>query len=317
MQRESYARRRLLALLLAGLAELAISGAASSAPLEPLPTTEVAPGVFVYQAPYALLAPSNGGAIANVGFVVGRDAVAVIDTGNTREAGERLLAAVRARTALPIRYVINTHMHPDHALGDGAFRDTGAKFVAHAKFARALQARAESYREAAKRALGDSAESGDVVLPDIAVSEPQSIDLGDRVLDLEPEPTAHTDNDLTIFDRSSGGWFLGDLLFLGHLPSIDGSLEGWVKVMAKARERRVAFVVPGHGPASAPWPKALEPQQRYFDRLRSDVETLLDQGADLREASEKAGLSERDAWALFDEFNARNAIASYRELEWR
>jgi quinoprotein relay system zinc metallohydrolase 2 len=220
---------------------------------------------------------------------------------------------------LPIRYVINTHMHPDHVLGDAAFRGEGVKFVAHAKFSRGLQARAQSYLEAGKRILGDRFEltEADVVMPDITVADRLSLDLGDRILELEAAPTAHTDNDLTALDRVTGTWFLGDLLFIGHLPSVDGSLEGWVKTMARARERQVARVVPGHGPATAPWPEALAPQQRYFDRLRADVEALLDKGSDLREASEKAGLSERDSWALFDEFNARNAIAAYRELEWR
>lgn len=293
--------------------------AGAAAAVEALPTKEVAPGVFVYEAPVELLTPQNDGAIANVGFVVGDEGVAVIDTGNTREAGERLLAAVKARTTLPIRYVINTHMHPDHALGDAAFRDSGAKFVAHAKFARALTARAEAYLDGARRALGASfaGKPDDIVLPDIAIAEKTTLDLGGRSLELEAMPTAHTDNDVTVLDQKTGTWFLGDLLFMSHLPSVDGSFGGWVKLMARLKDRKVARVVPGHGPVPASWPDALAPQQRYFDRLRTDVAKLLDDGASLREASEKAGLSERDAWALFDEFNARNAIEVYRELEWR
>ncbi len=312
-------RVRRTAAALAAATALACGSAAFAA--EPLPTTEIAPGVFVYQAPYQLLAPSNDGAIANVGFIVGKEAVAVVDTGNTREAGERLLAAVKQRTDLPVRYVINTHMHPDHALGDVAFKDTGAKFVAHAKFARALQARAQAYTDGAKRALGDAyrGSAGDIVIPDVEVApgEPKSLDLGGRTLELEAMPTAHTDNDLTVRDKATDSWFLGDLLFMGHLPSIDGSFEGWVRLIARLRERTAARVVPGHGPASANWPDAVAPQQKYFDRLRSDVEALLASGASLRQASEKAGLSEREAWALFDEFNARNAIEVYREAEWR
>ena len=299
------------------VAALLFAGVSARA-ADPLPVSEIAPGVFVYQAPFQLLAPDNKGAIANVGFVVGTEGVAVIDTGNTVEAGSRLLAAVRARTSLPIKYVINTHMHPDHALGDAAFRGTGAKFVAHAKFARALKARAESYVDAAKRQAGDglAPKLEDIVLPDVEVADRATLELGGRSLELEAEPTAHTDNDLTIRDSATDTWFLGDLLFMGHLPSVDGSFEGWLKLMTKLRDRKAARVVPGHGPASAPWPAAMEPQQRYFDRLRSDVQALLDRGASLREASERAGLSEREAWALFDEFNARNAIEVYRQLEW-
>lgn len=312
-------RRPPIAAAFACVVALMATGPRSAAAAEPLPTTEIAPGVFVYQAPFQLLAPGNAGAIANVSFVVGREGVAVIDTGNTRQAGERLLAAVKARTDLPIRYVINTHMHPDHALGDTAFRGTGAKFVAHAKFARALTARAQSYVDAAKRQAGAELAPtlDDIVKPDVEVAATTTLDLGGRALELEAQPTAHTDNDLTVRDVETDTWFLGDLLFMTHLPSVDGSFEGWVKLMSKLSERKVARVVPGHGPASAEWPAALAPQRRYFDRLRTDVQALMDGGASLRVASEKAGLSEREAWALFDEFNARNAIEVYRELEWK
>lgn len=286
---------------------------------EPLPVSEIAPGVFVYQAPYKLLAPDNQGAIANVAFIVGDEAVAVIDTGNSRQAGERLLASVRAQTQLPIRYVINTHMHPDHVLGDVAFKGPGTKFVANARFRAALALRAGSYLEAGKRQMGPDFDetAGDIVMPDVEVAESQTLDLGGRKIELEAEPRAHTDNDLTIFDEKTRTWFLGDLLFMGHVPTFEGSIEGWLKVMKRVATRGVARVVPGHGPVSAPWPEALIPQQRYLDTLRADVTALIAKGADLREASEKAGISERDAWVLFDEFNARNAIEAYKELEWQ
>ena len=131
---------------------------ASSSPASPaggaLALENVAEGVFVYRAPYELLAPENAGAIANMSLIIGAESAAVIDTGNSRLAGEKMLAAVRVVTDRPVRYVINTHMHPDHSLGNAAFAGDGVRFVAHHKMPRALSVRSDTYLAQVERMLG-------------------------------------------------------------------------------------------------------------------------------------------------------------------
>ena len=209
---------------------------------------QIADGVFAHRGVHDLMNANNRGDIANTGFIIGEESVAVIDTGGSFLTGAALRDAVKAATAKPIRYLINTHMHPDHVLGNAAFAADQPRFVSHAKMGRALSARGSRYLEAAKEAMGEEAFSGtEIVLPTEGVRDQTSLDLGGRKLTLTPKPTAHTDNDLVIVDEKTQTVFVGDLIFSGHIPTLDGSILGWVQVLKTIDEQPPQLIVPGHG----------------------------------------------------------------------
>ncbi|MCQ0989111.1 quinoprotein relay system zinc metallohydrolase 2 [Jiella marina] len=278
---------------------------------------EIAPGVFVHQGRIAEMSRANQGDIANIGFVVGEEAVAMVDSGGSVPVGEAALAALRQVTDKPVRYLINTHMHPDHVFGNQVFKEAGATVVGHRRLPAALGARADFYKTSIGNQIGpELAGAVDITLPDETVADEMRIDLGGRELVIKAWQTAHTDNDVTVFDPATKTLFAGDLVFMEHLPVIDGSITGWLDQTAELEAIPAERVVPGHGPVSAPWPEAIEPQTTYLETLAADLRAAIADGVPLADAVETAGQSESGKWQLFDFYNGRNATAAFAELEW-
>lgn len=278
---------------------------------------EIAPGVFVHLGQIAEPDAENLGDAANLGFVVGTGAVAVIDTGSAAWMGEALWRAIRARTDLPVAHVILTHIHPDHVFGTAPFVTAGAQVWGHEGFSRALADRAENYLESLTREIGARAMIGtDMPVVSDPVTSRTEIDLGGRVLVLESWPMAHTGTDVTVHDRATNTLFAGDLVFDTHVPALDGSLRGWRAVLAALQARGLARVVPGHGGPGLDWPEGGAATARYLDILERDTRTAIAEGARLGDAVMRIAAGEAGEWALFDAYNARNATVAFTELEW-
>ncbi|MEI8702300.1 quinoprotein relay system zinc metallohydrolase 2 [Mesorhizobium sp. ISC15] len=278
---------------------------------------KVADGVFAFQGVDELMNAANQGAISNLGVVVGTDAVAVIDSGGSMVEANAFIAAIGKISPKPVRYLINTHMHPDHIFGNAAFREIGATIVGHHNLPRALEARGAFYLQSFRQQIGDALMKGvEIIPPTMLVDDRLQLDLGGRVLELQAWKAAHTDNDLTVFDSATRTLFAGDLVFVGSLPTLDGSLLGWLRQMDALAAIGAARAVPGHGPVPADWPEALTAERRYFEVLARDIRKAIADGMPLSESVKTAGASERGNWHLFDEYNERNATAAFAELEW-
>jgi quinoprotein relay system zinc metallohydrolase 2 len=212
--------------------------------------------------------------------------------------------------------VINTHVHPDHIYGNSAFKNTGAKFVGHEKLARAMSVRGDYYIQKAPELLGIALTAKDIIPPDILVNSELDLDLGGRILKLTAHPAAHTDNDLSVYDAETDTLWLSDLLFIEHLPSIDGSLKGWLAELDKLESISYTRVIPGHGPLVTDWPKSMQPEKEYLSGLLIETRAAIKRGVFLEDAVSTVGLSFKGRWKLFDEFHRKNVTRAYAELEW-
>ena len=303
--------RRLLWLLLALLA--------AQARAAPLRLEQVAPGVYVHIGQHKDFEEGYDGDIANIGFIVGSESVAVIDTGGAYAVGMALKDALRTITRLPIRYVINTHVHPDHVFGNAAFVEDGPRFIGHARLPQAMSLRRDVYLRNLKKQLGAAADHSTLVPPGETVQDRLTLDLGGRKLELRAWPNAHTNNDLSVFDGASGTLWTGDLLFIERTPSIDGDVKGWLAAMATLDKLPAVVTIPGHGPVTRnkhQRHQALARQRAYLDTLLRDIRGSIRQGSGMLETMETAAASERGRWQLFDVVNRRNVNALYPALEW-
>ncbi|MFC3085300.1 quinoprotein relay system zinc metallohydrolase 2 [Tabrizicola soli] len=288
----------------------------ATADLPHLALAEIAPGVLVHAGHPEPVSPANGGDIANLGVVIG-DTVAVIDPGGSRAIGEGLYAAIRRITDKPVSHVILTHMHPDHIYGAEVFAEAGAEIVAHRNLPSGVERRAGVWAESIPRQAGALAMLGTrAVLPDRTLAAPEDMDLGSATLRLQPVATAHTDNDLTILHLESGVLFTGDLVFAGLTPSLDGSLTGWLDWLGHPPEPMPSVIIPGHGPVRMPWDQGTAPLRAYLTALADQTRAAIRAGEAMSEAAAHVGTDQRDGWQGFDEINARNAIAAFKELEW-
>jgi quinoprotein relay system zinc metallohydrolase 2 len=277
---------------------------------------DVGNGIYVHHGEHLDIDTGYQGDICNISFVVGSKGVVVIDTGGSFKTGSKLRNAIKKITPLPILYVINTHVHPDHIFGNAAFLQDNPAFVGHAKLGDAMQLRKEAYDKLNIKYLGDNAKGSEVVKPTIQVKEPIGLDLGDRTLTITPYPNAHTNTDVSVVDSKTSTLFTGDLLFIERTPVIEGDIKGLIAAIDLLKTYPVKQVVPGHGPVTKDWKLALDNEQRYLNAVLTDIRANIKAGKSMSDAMDNVAAGEKDKWLLFDIANRRNVNTIYPALEW-
>jgi glyoxylase-like metal-dependent hydrolase (beta-lactamase superfamily II) len=224
----------------------------------------------------------------------------VVDTGAEPAEGEELLADLGARFDRPVRWIVNTHAHFDHTFGNQVFGPgsaTDAAIHGHAGIARHFE-RYEGPRLAAWRA--DPSREPDRRWADVRLTPPTHpvermtrLDLGGRIVELRPQPPAHTDTDLVVFLPAERIWIVGDLVEESGPPMYgSGSypLE-WPGVLERLVEqmRPGDLVIPGHGRAV---------DRAFVARQAADLRTIAERFI----AAHDAGLGADQALAAHDEW---------------
>ena len=274
---------------------------------------EFQPGLFVHVGRHEEMLPENHGDIGNSGFIVGDHSVAVIDPGGSAVAARTLMSRIRQITDLPIDYLILTHFHPDHVAGASVFAEA-THTIAHHHYIRAVAQRSVFYIERFAD-LMESTSPEAFGVPDTVVEDSLVIDLGNRELELVAHAVGHTDNDLSVYDRNTETLWASDLIFVERMPSLDGSLTGWLNVLEQLNAANYPYVVPGHGRPSA-WRDAVDPQWDYLKTLKKSVKKAISNGKTLSQVLEPGAIDSAGEWLLRDTQHFTNITKAYIELEW-
>jgi cyclase len=272
--------------------------------------------------------------VANAVVIVGDGGVAVVDPGAGPAEGRVLRAAVRTVTDLPVRYVIDTHFHFDHALGNEAFE--GALIIGHdatriqlgpdalqgrtvASFtagipAQAARARADALKEGdpgkrddlLRRAASLEAYHHELATmratpPALTFGERLTLWLGSREIRLSHLGRGHTAGDIVVYlpkERISG---TGDL-FNGYIGFMgDAYVDEWAGTLGRLAELDFDTVIPGHG-SPFKGKEAIAPVQACLRDIWRQTESLKREGASAEQAARRVDL--RAHASRFPQFTA-------------
>jgi len=278
--------------------------------------TEVAQGVYVHQGRHVYIDHKDNDDIANIGFIVGEKCIAVIDTGGSMSIGATLRKKIKGKSSVPICYVINTHIHYDHVLGNPAFKSDRPEFIGHENLKEEINQNRPFFLSEFKANLGADANDDSIIGPDIVVSDSLELDLGNRIITLTAHPVSHSYTDLSVYDKKTGTLWLSDLLFMEAIPVLDGSLRGWLKTMGSLKTQQAHHVIPGHGKVSGTWPEAMSTQEKYLKNLLNETKAEINKGAFMEDVIDGVGEDEKSNWLLHEYYHKRNVTKAFTELEW-
>jgi len=301
-----------LILLFQAFASLAFAGGEP----EPFNLSQVADGIYLHSGVHVAFTDPQHDDIANIGFIVGNDCIAVIDTGGSVTIGQELLLSIREISNLPICYVINTHVHFDHILGNLAFKNEDAQFVGHIKLIDAIEQSRDFFLEQSKNDLGPAPNRNSIVGPNLGVDKTMELDLGNRLLRLTAYQTAHSNTDLTVLDLETKTLWTGDLVFRERIPALSGKLKGWLAVLETLQNQEINLAIPGHGTISHDWPQTYTAEKSYLTMLLNDTREAIKNGQFLEDAVSSIGKKEKQKWLLHEQHHSRNVTKAFTELEW-
>jgi glyoxylase-like metal-dependent hydrolase (beta-lactamase superfamily II) len=271
-------------------------------------TTQIAQDVYV-------ILDQRINVVPNIGIIVGREGVLVVDTGMGPRNGETVLGEVRKITSKPVAYLTITHFHPEHGMGAQAFPASTLVIYPMAQKIELL----EKGPAMMKQFSGVSPEIADLLrpvkfrMPNVTFSEEADIDLGDFPVRLLHWNAAHTRGDNFVFLPKQRVVFGGDVVINRFFPIMadsDSSGTNWIQTLEHLQELNPAIVVPGHGEVGDVG--LITAMREYLVFVRDRVQEMKSQGSTVAEVEARLGPEVRAKYKDWDNPDwIKNAIDNF------
>lgn len=250
---------------------------------------------------------------STVGIVLTSDGVVLIDTGQTVVDSRQVLDAVRKLTPMPVRFVINTEVHPDHTTGNFVFAPP-AVVVNHAGASDAMR-KADNPNRFANAApeIKAAAAGYRLVTPQVEYQEKMTLRVGERTFELLRLRNAHSEADTAVWMPQERVLFSASVALPNSLNNVRPfvTIPDMLAATRMLRALNPEVVVPGHG--SPGTTKIFDDSERYYTLLVERVGAMVKDGKSREQIGKELRMPEYADWAYQDRMPS-NIDAAYRAV---
>ncbi|MFS8934591.1 MBL fold metallo-hydrolase [Cupriavidus taiwanensis] len=274
------------------------------------------PGVYVARAANAEAMRANAGAVVPSLVHVTRAGVLVVDPGPQAAWGRALLGAIRALTRQPVRWVVNSHAHPENVLANAAFAGLRPRpqFLASAATAALMRQRCSDCLARLGAQLGHAAMRGTaIVLPEPVLQHGAWLQTGDTAWQVQMHAPAHSASDTVLYAPQLRLLCAGGLGYRERVPEMqEASLQGWRQALRQLIALPADTVV---ATATGTPAQTLAPTLAYLDALAQGIGAALAAGRDASQAADAVVAAPFRHWRHFPTRHPLNLQRAWRQLE--
>ncbi|MFZ5375835.1 MAG: MBL fold metallo-hydrolase [Campylobacterota bacterium] len=296
------------------LATLFFGAASLSAFDYALSPTRVTPDVHCFFGKPEIMDKTNNGNIVNSCYIDAGEGYVVVDTGPSYHYARSAYDAMQKIKPLPVKLVINTHIHDDHWLGNNYFTEQGIRVLATDDFKVSADmsepTRMQTYISPEAYAKTKP------TMPTELIGADTTLKIGNQTVELKiAKRKAHTAKDMVVFLPKSKVLIAADLVFNDRLPSVrGGDINGWLEALEDLEKLGAVHVIGGHGNRTDKEAAAMT--RGYFTQMRNEIRAAIGEGLGIDETVKKVTMDDYKKYKLYEGTHRQNVEASYRVLEW-